>query len=63
MDRRVLAAGAYLAVLIWVLLQPLQQPGVWDWQIIGAFETQRECEAARWEQPYQPWTICAKIPE
>ena len=52
-----------VGLLLWVLLQPLQQPGVWDWQIIGAFETQAQCEAARWEQPFQPWTICASIRE
>ena len=49
--------------LLWVLLQPLRVPGVWAWEIIGAHETQAQCEAARWEQPYHDWTICAEVPE
>ena len=50
-------------LLLWVLLQPLRVPGVWAWQIIGAYEIQAQCEIARWDQPYHDWTICARIEE
>ena len=50
-------------LVLWVLLQPLRVPGVWAWQIIGAHETQAQCEAARWEQPYHDWTVCAEVKE
>ena len=50
-------------LLLWVLLQPLRVPGVWAWEIIGAHETQAQCEAARWEQPAPYWTICAEVAE
>lgn len=52
-----------LALLLWVLVTPLPEPGVWGWSIIGARETKEECEAMRGARMDWQWTICAEMGE
>ena len=54
---------ASVTSLIWVLVQPLEQPGEWGWQIVGAAETQEACERLPLHQLKPTTTLCVEIPE
>ena len=53
----------WVLIPIWVLVQPLPQPGVWAWQIVGAAETKEACEQLFLKRLKPDQTLCVEMPE
>jgi hypothetical protein len=51
-----------LAVAMWVMVAPLDMPGVWGWKIIdGPFPTKQACEERQAARLDREGTYCARI--